>query len=543
MRRAQRIRTSGLTLVEMLITIAILGLLIAVLLTWLRPNDDRRCRLEAQRLAAYLIEAEADAIMRDGPVRVTFAFAENTGIREFRKASAALSDQSWQPDDKAATHLIGLPVKLDTVETPLGGVTKSVQAWLNFNGNRTPGGVAVLVLKEAVYSVVVPPQSQGEVKVIKGRTNLKDPRTFNRAKLGELPELALNDLTDSPSGLPGNLGSPPRQGATPPPAQNPEPPQNPDPTEDPEPPQNPEPNQQNPEPSGQQPEGEPEEEPEPEEDPDAECQAHADCVATMGDRALCVGNSNGQPNAEDPSQNRCRVNLEGLGFRVRSAQVTKPDGFATFLNTAVNKYIRQGDLNLTVYMQSLIEWAPDQQGGYAARYQAWSFNAASNSGTISVPHPRFPTSLSESRSTGCSEGYTSCHDVISKEQTEEGVASKLALWLPRPSAASTECGYQLLEIVGTLNINMLSDGTAQVRLSGLITRPAARRMNILLPGRDLQPLKSLFEEFNINPTQDSNNDGEADSWEIAFEGPANPVSVQGNLHSARNNNPCEEFDQ
>ena len=553
MRRARRIHTSGLTLVEMMITVAILGLLIAVLLIWIRPSDDRRCRLEAQRLAAFLIEGEANAIMRDGPVRVEFTFADNKGIRQFRKSSASLTDQSWELDEKAKVHHVNSPVKIDSIETPLGGALKSGKAWLNFNGHRTPGGVAVLVLNDAIYSVVVPPQSQGEVKVIKGRTNLKDPKTFNRVKLSQLPELALND----PGGNGNSSGLPPSNfggtdnlagGNPPPPQTNEDPP--PEIDDEPETQQPPEPSQPPAEPSAQQPEEEPEEEPEPDDEPDPECESHADCVATMGERGVCVGTGGvpapdgpgGQPNTEDPSQNRCRVNLTGRGFRVRSAQVTKPDGFAAFLNGEVNKYIRQGDLNLTVYMQTLIEWAPDQAGGFSARYQAWSFNAASNSGTVSVPHPRFPTSLSESRPAPCGDGFTSCHDVISQEQTEEGVASKLAIWLPRPGATSTECSYQELQIVGTLNVNMLSNGTAQVRLKGEIRERAARRMNIKLPGRSLQPLKALFEEAGIPPTVDTNGDCLNDAWELEFEGPANPVAVQGNLHGSRENNPCEEFE-
>lgn len=534
-------------MVEILVTVAILGLLIVVFLLWLRPDDDRRCRLEAQRLAAYLISAEANAIMRDGPVRVAFSFADNTGKREVRRVGASIDEQGWSPDKKADIHRIGSPVKLDTVETPLAGVVKGGSAWLNFNGARTPGGVAVLVLNEAIYSVLVPPQGQGEVKVAKGRVSMKDPKAFNFASPGSLPELALDPVgggaglgalpnlpIDTPPPNAPNTGAPTDDVEDPPVQDDIDDPPNPNPTQEPS-------NQ----PPFEEPEAQPEEEPE--EDPDAECNAHADCVATMGERGVCVGGPNGQPNAQEPSENRCRANLEGLGYRVRRAQVTKPDNFAALLNPILNSYIANGHLNLVVFLQSNIGWEPSNDG-YRARYLSWSFNANSGTSTVVGPHPEFPTARADSVAVAsCGQPYTSCHDIISQEQTAEGDAQKLELWLPRVGGSQNECDFQLLEVVGTLNVSVNtvagnSGSPAYVRLSGIITGSAARKLDIQIPGQDLQSLKRLFENNNIPPTYDNNNDGVADSWEIAFEGPAVPVGVTGNLEGARSNNPCENFD-
>lgn len=534
-------------MVEMLITVAILGLLIAVFLLWLRPDDDRRCRLEAQRLAAYLIEAEANALMRDGPVRVAFAFAENTGKREFRRSSASLAEQGWELDPKADVHRVGSPVQLESIETPLAGAVKGGNAWLNFNGARTPGGVAILVLNEAAYSVLVPPQGQGQIKVEKGRASLKDPKTFQWAQPGSIPELAFDPGGDLPTALPPSLaGGPAPPNPAPPVSDAPQPTNEPEPVADsPQPTNEPPPPSEPPvNPPQEEPEAQPEEEPE--EEPEAECRAHSDCIATMGDRGVCVGGPTGQPNQEDPTQNRCRANLEGLGYRVRRAQVTKPDGFGGLLEPVLNSYIVNGNLNLVVYLQNVISWEQSNDG-YRARYLSWSFNANSNTSTVVQPNPNFPTSRADSRAVpACGQPYTSCHDIISQEQTDEGTSQKLELWLPRVGSNDPDvCPHQLLEVVGTLNISVDTtgaSGSAYVRLSGIITRAAARRLDIKLPGQPLQTLKALFENNGINPTYDWNGDTFPDSWEIAFEGPAVPVGVTGNLEGARSNNPCQGYE-
>lgn len=547
----RRRRAHGLTMVEILVTVAILGLLVAVFLLWLRPDDDRRCRLEAQRLAAYLIETEASAIMRDGPVRAAFSFADNHAKREFRRSGAALTDMAWELDKKATTHSINQPVKLDTVETPLAGAVKAGRAWINFNGARTPGAVAVLSLNEAVYSVLVPPRGQGEIKVHKGRASLKDPKTFKWAAPGSFPDLALSPEGGGGENPPLLAGGAPPSRSIPPPNPGPEGAQpEPEPLPDVEPATNEPPPTPPDNAPPLQPEDEPQPEEEPEEDPDAECNTHADCMQTMGERGRCVGGPNGEPNQQDPSQNRCRADLSGLGFRVRSAQVTQPDGFAGLMNPVINSYINNGHLNLVVYLQQRISWEPSNDG-YNARYLSWSFNANSNTSSVVAPHPEFPTSRADSTyDQSCAPPYTSCHNIISQEQTEAGDAQQLQLWLPRVgSVAQNECAFQLLEVVGTLSVSVNtvdnnSTSPAYVRLLGNITEDSARRLKIKLPGMAAQTMKNLFLDNNIPMGgPDRNGDGLVnDGWQIAFEGPAMPVGVVGNLEGARSNNPCLGYD-
>jgi hypothetical protein len=195
-------------------------------------------------------------------------------------------------------------------------------------------------------------------------------------------------------------------------------------------------------------------------------------------------------------------------------------------------------------MEQLMQWTPDNQGGFEAQYRAWSFNAFSNTGVVAQPHPDFPTTRSTSRVSSCNEGYVSCHDIISEEQTSEGLSSQLAIWLPRVGLVSeNQCPYQLLEIAGTLNVNMTAQGEAYVRLTGIITPLAARRMLVSLPGLPTQRLSKLLEDAGAIPDQDPNNDGINEAWTLSFEGPASPVSVSGNLYGAAGNNPCADYEE
>ncbi|MCA9527613.1 MAG: prepilin-type N-terminal cleavage/methylation domain-containing protein, partial [Myxococcales bacterium] len=201
------IRRKGMTLIEILMTVAILGLLIAVLILLLDPGDDRRCRLEAERFAAWLIGAESEAVMRDGPVRAAVEFSEQSAVRELAQVGADITAQAWQADDKADKFKVKKPVRLTTVDTPLAGELTDGQAWILFNGPRTAGAVTVFQLGEAVYSVVVPPRGAGEIEVKKGRAGLPAPPEFQRAP-GTLPSL-LTGLGFGGDGL-GAMPVPPR---------------------------------------------------------------------------------------------------------------------------------------------------------------------------------------------------------------------------------------------------------------------------------------------------------------------------------------------
>ena len=79
--RLKRLRSRGLTLVETLVVLAIAVLLIGVLLFYVFPSDDYVCKQEANRLAAYIMGAQAEAEMRDGGARVAIDIARNSATR------------------------------------------------------------------------------------------------------------------------------------------------------------------------------------------------------------------------------------------------------------------------------------------------------------------------------------------------------------------------------------------------------------------------------------------------------------------------------
>ena len=81
-------RRRGFTIVEMMVVISIIGLLSAALVVFLLGSEDRRCRLEAERLAAYLQTASAEAVMRDGPLRVVVDLDEQKCTREISEVGA-----------------------------------------------------------------------------------------------------------------------------------------------------------------------------------------------------------------------------------------------------------------------------------------------------------------------------------------------------------------------------------------------------------------------------------------------------------------------
>ena len=84
--------------VDPLVLTAILGLLAAVFLFFMFPSDDRTCRLEAERLAAYLTAASAEAVMRDAATRVTVDFTAQSANRESARVGASVTDRMWEDD-------------------------------------------------------------------------------------------------------------------------------------------------------------------------------------------------------------------------------------------------------------------------------------------------------------------------------------------------------------------------------------------------------------------------------------------------------------
>ena len=227
------------TLMEMLITLSIIGLIIVLLVITLRPSDDRRCRLEAERLAAYLSGAANEAKMRSGAVRVNFDFAgQGSAQRQITELQVESTQIGWR--DQGKVHTIDQPVKLTEVETHLNGIsTNGDQNFFLFRSSYTPGGVARLVLKKVMYSVIVP--SNGEPpRVELGRGKLpplpqahkghfKRPLNFNESDVSASDQAQSSsrssDLsgTSSSGSLGTSLGPRPMGNPSQPPSRSPSP--------------------------------------------------------------------------------------------------------------------------------------------------------------------------------------------------------------------------------------------------------------------------------------------------------------------------------
>ncbi|MCA9541133.1 MAG: type II secretion system protein, partial [Myxococcales bacterium] len=194
-------RPRGMTLIETMVVVTIAALLITVLLVFLIPNDDRRCRLEAERLAAFLTQASAESVMRDAPTRVVFEFGENTGRLDAAKVGAAITSELWERAEKTPIHEIEKPVRLDTVDTAAMPGLTSGTGYVVFKGERTEGAVVVLALEEIAYSVIVPPAG-AEIRVERGRATRPTGGTFERAPLPDL-SAANRDKDKLVESLPG----------------------------------------------------------------------------------------------------------------------------------------------------------------------------------------------------------------------------------------------------------------------------------------------------------------------------------------------------
>ena len=147
----------GLTLIELLIMLALLMIVIVMVVLALRPNDDLRCRMEAERLAGYINQAASEAKMRSGTTRVKFRFVgmgeAQTQVTELRVESSQIA---WSDFGKDAFK-INKPVSLNEVETQLHGLVKEGdQSFFLFKNTKSPGGVARLILNEVSYAVIVP---------------------------------------------------------------------------------------------------------------------------------------------------------------------------------------------------------------------------------------------------------------------------------------------------------------------------------------------------------------------------------------------------
>jgi hypothetical protein len=169
----------GLTILEILLTIALLALVVVTLIFMLRPSDERTCQLEAERLAAYLTSAAATSKMDDVVVRVSFELKEKApkflGTATIQTLGFAVDQlgNNWVKDERFSKFSLKESVKMTEVETHLHGLLKDGEAFVLFKSMRTTGAVVILQLNQAIRSVWIPPGGQA-IEVRKGKIPLHD---------------------------------------------------------------------------------------------------------------------------------------------------------------------------------------------------------------------------------------------------------------------------------------------------------------------------------------------------------------------------------
>ncbi len=217
-----------MTLIEILTVLAILGLIATVLIVVLLPSDDRRVKGEAERLAAYCTGAAADAKMSEAAIRVALTFEDGTYTRQSANVGAQLGAFNWEADKRAHGDRVKSPVRVVSVQVPEVGPIETGQAWLMWEDTKTRGGVVVLGLNEAFWSVVVDP-SNGEVRTEKGKASLPEGRSPLRRSLSAPAYSVLSEDSTMPadqvmsilSQTAANLNNHPPGSAPPPPSDAP----------------------------------------------------------------------------------------------------------------------------------------------------------------------------------------------------------------------------------------------------------------------------------------------------------------------------------
>ncbi len=500
----------GLTLIEVLVVVSILALLVVVMVLFLFGGDDRKCRLEAERLAVWLGSAQAEAKMRDATVRAAFDLGEQEVQREVGAVGAQLSAVSWEIDKRTKAFKVKKPVRQTILDTPLGERNEGV-GWIVFNPRSTPGGVAVLQLKEAVYSVVVSPRGE-EIKVERGRARLPQPASvpIRRRPFGAGPP-ELSDLVPGGEPIPSGGGGPPPtkkepggSGAKPPPTGEGEGEgDEPDPELDPE----------------VEPELDPEVEPEvdpfadpidepEEEEPDAGVEEECDpqeCLQTLGRYGRCN------------QEKQCVIEPANVKMRAQSIAITTPQEIAPFLNSALQERINFGFLNLIVTLGHgigdvgpdrnraayVVQGQPAGSGGFPPAFEAKS---------------DLPTYRATAIHQTCTPGYNYCSTM--EEQT-------VTIYIRDADAVTGECQYLELGVVAKIKVNLKvgttgSDSQGELVFEGGIEPAQARRLVIPDDGRNLE---EFFEDLGKELDFDTKNSGVATAWSFQFRAGLHQVEM------------------
>ena len=520
-----------------MVVVVIAALLFTVLLLFVFPSDDRRCRLEAERLAAYMTSASAEAVMREGGSRVVFTLADGTAEREVSRDSADLSAAQWASDPRASKYKVRQPVKVDSINTPAVPELTMGVGYVVFEGRNTEGAVVVLVLEDAIYSVVVPPSS-GDIKVQKGRSPIPGAMQYETPKIPDLTGYVKNS-----KGLASNLagaGVPPpmainrrpppkrsrvnrkknanrrstakpRRRAKAPAADSPGPParsrsrssrrnskksktrRSPSRKRKSKSVSRTSKTSTRTSPVNQQPL-----------DP-LSCRNLTDCVG-RGAWLVCLGG-------------RCVPEWRRRSVILVDAQVTQPEVLAPVLDTMLHDLITSGELNVIMNLNQpqsfLIQGSRLGSADGFARY---------------AQHEEMPAYPTAGPSTDNPfNGLFQCVGISCQGTfTPEGDEAEMTLFIRDDSASANACQYQTLTLIN-VTVDLEADlsqliAETSMTLRGTLRRSSARRFII----NDDLSLADFMADSDVAPNADSIGDGVPDSWEFEFSGPGSEILFSGN---------------
>jgi prepilin-type N-terminal cleavage/methylation domain-containing protein len=521
-----RQRAKGLTLIEMMVVLAIAGLLITVLLVYLMPTDDRKCRLEAERLATFLTATVAESIAHDGPMRAAFAFGAQTATREISRETAASMAVGFTTDDRINPFQTAKPVRFTTLLSAVGTINTG-DGWIVFNGPRSRAAVVILELNEAVWSVVVPAGGIKEISVERGRAKLPGgataPRRRNAFAVGSLPSLGGSGGPGLGSLQGGSLGGAVR-GSPPIPAL-PEPldPIEPDvvPDDLPDPIELPDPVPSNPvvpdvdDPIEDDPEEDPEEEPE---EPECTVGVPGGCRSYY----QCIPMPEGVDGA-----GYCQLDVSGLAVRLSSAQVDKPAKASEIMSPVFNTAILARDFNLVAKFVSR-----QGNGTYTA-----GIAQAVPTGTGYAASGELPSYNQTALPKNCTGGFEQCFSMVPATNSANNAASNIVLYVPDNDANGGQCGYYGLIVQIRIDVSLMLPkdepevSRAQIRLVGTVTNTAARKLR---PYEGGPTLLKYFEDAEIYPNKWCRSPEFDDAYEFEMSGPAQFVDLfDTNFHDER----------
>lgn len=546
--------TRGLTLIEILVVIALLGLILVAIIVSLSPGDDQRVQKEAERLAAYLLGASAEAKMLDGPVRVAFSLDDQRYAREAGRVGADVTTSEWLPDKKVRRQTVGKPVRLTELNLPLVGEMTNGRGWMVWDGVRTGGGVAILELNSAVWSVVVDPRS-GEITVERGRAKLPERAVARRSRFS-LGDDALarfsgpgSDVLDAPDLEDLDAGLPPIpafQGL-----RDPEPDNNNQPEDDYDgdlPPEDDEDGFLEPELD------EPEEDPyfDAGFDPDAGGPPDADVVCSTDDDCR----SGGDPARdfhrcykETPeSEGQCLFDPAGMDLRVSQLNVTQPEQLAGALNLALSTFINDGS-NHIVFSFPYGNERPGESwrgpvmttllGAYVAQAVG---NASSPAPNIALPSFSLqPTSMAFCPD--LANGNQCDYTLIKVDQGLSGTTGRIEMYLKAKHPVSNSPCYVRLVLPSDktniqLSIKYSGRWMADVVFQALLKASDADSTEFPVSDQlrrfvgedidgDFVTLRDIFKLMGLgDPVADTNGDGIADAWQMSFQGQAELTNLR-----------------